>query len=147
MTNRALNRIAAISILYALSTVELLCADHLPMRLVGTVRGPEGGIAICLDRALGQTFSLKIGERFRGWVLREVRGENAIFEQTGSSARAVVTIESSATGVALASPVLPHVPAAAGPQASPGQAPQASSAPPKGKWVDGDGQVIDPPKR
>ncbi len=147
MTNHALSRIAAIWALYVLSTVELLCADHLPMRLVGTVRGPAGGIAICLDRTLGQTFSLRIGEQFRGWVLREVRGENAIFEQTGSSARAVVTIESSATGVALVPPVLPQVPAAAAPQASPAQAPQAPSGVPKGKWVDGDGQIIDPPKR
>lgn len=133
MTTRALCGLAIIWV--SLSAAE--GADGPSFPLVGTIRGPEGGIAICVDPTTAQTFPLRVGQKFDGWELLSVQAERAVFAKEGSSTQAVIHIESFATGVAR----VPSAPPQAGPLPPP-----PPSAVPKGKWVDGDGQIIGPPK-
>jgi hypothetical protein len=120
--------------------------EQLALRLLGTIAGREGGIAICLNLATSAVVRVRTGESFEGWNLRTVRGREATFEK--ASRQEVL---------ALPAPDDPRQPAAAPPQIagaqalpfplSPVNAVPAQPAPVSGKWRDGDGNLIAPPRR
>ena len=114
----------------------------LQVRLLGTVKSPRGGIALCLDPATGRSFSLKIGEKFAGWNLRSIHDGEAIFVNESSFAQTIIRMSSPANGVIFTPP--PRPPAAAAP--APAQPSQALAVP-TGTWKDGDGQMISPPRK
>jgi len=116
-------------------------ADGPRLQLIGTVQAPHGGLVICRDPSTGQTFSLKNGGSFDGWTLTAVGRDDATFERAFVSARLYV---SSPAGQTFA-PVVPAAPRPAAPTPPPTSG-QPASAPP-GKFLDGDGRIIDPPKR
>jgi general secretion pathway protein N len=120
--------------------------EQLGLRLLGTIAGRDGGIAICLNLATSEVVRVRTGESFEGWNLRTVRGREATFEK---AARQEV--------LALPSPDDPRQPVAAPPQfagarglplpLSPVNAVPAQRAPVSGTWRDGDGNLIAAPKR
>jgi general secretion pathway protein N len=120
--------------------------EQLGLRLLGTIAGRDGGIAICLNLATSEVVRVRTGESFEGWNLRTVRGREATFEK---AARQEV--------LALPSPDDPRQPVAAPPQLagaqglplplSPVNALPAQRAPVSGTWRDGDGNLIAAPKR
>lgn len=111
----------------------------LQVRLTGTVKTPNGGIAFCVDPATGQPLLIKVGEKFSGWELRSIHDGNATFVNEASAAQATIRISSPADGRALAAP----------PSAPTGSTLSSVTQPPPvappGRWVDGDGQMISPP--
>jgi general secretion pathway protein N len=118
--------------------------EQLGLRLLGTIAGREGGIAICLNVATSAIVRVRTGESFEGWNLRTVRGREATFEK--ASRQEVL---------ALPSPDDPRQPIAAPPQfagaqalpLSPVNAVPAQRAPVSGTWRDGDGNLIAAPRR
>lgn len=104
-------------------------ADAPPVVVIGAVRAPDGGLAICRDAA-GHVFSLGVGASFNGWTLTSVARDEATFVHDSGTVVLRVTETSS---MPVASPAQ-HQPDPLMPRA------------PKGKWLDGDGQIIDPPK-
>ena len=120
-------------------------ADGPRLQLVGTVQAPHGGLIICRDPSTGKTFSLKNGSSFDGWTLTAIGRDDATFERASVSARLYVSSPSNQT-------FMPAVPAAPRPDATtpPPPSPPASGAPtsvPPGKFLDGDGNIIDPPQQ
>jgi hypothetical protein len=112
-------------------------AEAPPLTVIGTIRAPDVGIVLCRD--LGGNFvSLSVGTSFAGWTLKSVTMDRAIFE------RASETVTLKLTG-APQRPVIAQ-PATAPPYAQPNGSTPSTAAIPKGRWVDGDGQIIDPPK-
>jgi len=55
--------------------------EQLGLRLLGTIAGRDGGIAICLNLATSEVVRVRTGESFAGWNLRAVRGREATFEK------------------------------------------------------------------
>jgi hypothetical protein len=116
------------------------------LRLLGTIAGREGGIAICLNVATSEVVRVRTGESFEGWNLRAIRGREATFAK--ASRQEVL---------ALPSPDDPRQPAALPPQIagtqplplplSPVNAAPARPAPASGTWRDGDGNLIAAPRR
>lgn len=96
---------------------------------------------MCRDPSTSQTFSLRVGAVFDGWKLTAVHREDATFDKASVSVKVKI---SSTSGLAAA-------PLAAMPPPPPSGAPVPSAAAPTtpvvppGKWMDGDGQIIDPP--
>jgi general secretion pathway protein N len=120
--------------------------EQLGLRLLGTIAGRDGGIAICLNLATSEVVRVRTGESFNGWNLRTVRGREATFEKASRQ-----------EALALPSPDDPRQPAAPPPQIagaqalplplSPVNAVPAQSAPVSGTWRDGDGNLIAAPRR
>jgi general secretion pathway protein N len=48
---------------------------------VGTITSREEGFAIFLDQSTKVALRLKIGEDYRGWTLRSIRGREATVEK------------------------------------------------------------------
>ena len=122
-------------------------ADGPRVELIGTVQTPHGGVAVCRN-ATGQTFSLKSGSSFEGWTLTDVGRDDVTFVKASVSAK--VQILSPITPGSMPPPQAPPPsPTAAASPTADGNS-QSTAGPhstvPKGKWVDGDGQIIDPPK-
>jgi hypothetical protein len=137
---RALCLTAAVWISFV-SVAQAGDATGLQLRLIRTVKSTTGGIALCLDPATGQSFSMKIGEKFAGWELRAIHDAEAIFE--GTSARAVIRISNPADGVVFT----PSPSARTEPTISPTQPTRGPLTPSNGAWMDGDGQLISPPRK
>jgi general secretion pathway protein N len=124
--------------------------EQLGLRLLGTFAGRDNGIAICLNPATGEVVRVRTGESFEGWRLHAVRGREATFEK--ASRQAVLALPSPDDPKL---PVLPPQIAGARPlpmplpstnTALPAQ-PAAVSSRGSGTWLDGDGNMIAPPKR
>jgi general secretion pathway protein N len=60
--------------------------DHPLLTLLGTLAGETGGIGIFIDQNDNAPVSLRIGEAHQGWVLRAVRGREAVFERNDRTA-------------------------------------------------------------
>jgi hypothetical protein len=146
MTKRPIGWMAATCAAWILTFPAVASTDNggpttLQLRLIGTIKSANGGIALCLDPATGQSFSLKIGEKFAGWELRSIHDGDAIFEN--ASGRVVIRISSPANGMPFTPPPsVPVVPTPGATQPTPG-----AITPTKGTWVDGDGQMISPPRK
>jgi hypothetical protein len=125
--------------------------DHPLLTLVGTLAGDSQGVGIFVSEADKTTLRLRTGEDHEGWVLRSIRGGEAIFEKGGRTATLAMAPFGSAAQ-ALASPGLPgHTWRDGDGQlitASPKREPKPASpmaVPSRNTWLDGDGQVISPP--
>src|SRR3954468_22885603 len=122
--------------------------EQLGLRLLGTIAGRDNGIAICLNLATGDVVRVRTGESFEGWRLHAVRGREASFEK--ASRQAVIALPSPEDARA---PVLPPQIAVAQPlplpptNTAPPAQPAAVSSRGSGTWLDGDGNMIAPPKR
>ncbi len=128
-------------------TPETATQQPIPLRLLGTILGRENGIAICFDQATTKVIRLKSGQSFDGWVLRSVQGHNATFEK--GAQRTVIELSTPADPLqATAFQPLPGaIVASPPPQNVAVHAPVAPVSPQGGTWMDGDGQMIDPPRK
>lgn len=112
-----------------------------PLTLVGTVLGDGGGIGVFVDQATKNVVRLRIGEGHDGWTLHEIRSRTAILEEDKRKATLALSPPDgeSQDGISDAK--------SNGTEPSPALAQRATPPPvaPPGKWVDGDGRVIDPP--
>jgi general secretion pathway protein N len=123
--------------------------EQLGLRLLGTIVGRDDGIAICLNLTTGEVVRVRTGESFEGWKMRAVRGREATFEK--ASRQEVLALPAPDEP---RPPVLPPQIAGAQPlpllpstnTALPAQ-PAAVMSPGSGTWMDGDGNMIAPPKR
>jgi general secretion pathway protein N len=102
--------------------------DHPLLSIVGTIVGGPDGIGVFIDEATRGVIRLKTGQVHDGWVLRSIEGREARFEK--DRRKATLTL----------------------PPPGADQTAQAPLAAPAGAqggntWVDGDGQLIAPPKR
>jgi general secretion pathway protein N len=93
--------------------------------LVGTIVGGHGGIGVFLDQARN-VVRLKTGQDHDGWTLRAVHGREATFDKDQRTA----TLSLPAPGTE-----------------RPPQAALPVGVPTGGTWMDGDGQMIAPPKK
>jgi general secretion pathway protein N len=91
--------------------------DRPQLTLVGAVIGSGGGIAIFVDQATNDVVRLKTGESHSGWMLRSVKGREALFQKNSET-------------LTLALPV-PGEPAP-GTVPAPGTAPAPNLVPPPG---------------
>jgi general secretion pathway protein N len=119
--------------------------EQLALRLLGTITGQESGIAICLNLATNDVVRVRTGESFDGWRLQTIRGREATFEK--ASRQAVLALPSPDDPRA---PALP--PQIAGAQPLPllptnATPPRPATPQGSGTWMDGDGNMIAPPKR
>jgi hypothetical protein len=97
--------------------------DHPSLALVGTLAGDSQGVGIFVNDADKSTLRLRTGEDYEGWVLRSVRGGEAIFEKGDRTATLALPLGFAAQSL-------------------------APAIPPGNTWRDGDGQIISaPPKR
>jgi general secretion pathway protein N len=120
--------------------------EQLGLRLLGTIAGREGGFAICLNLATNEVVRVRTGDSFEGWTLRAIRGREAMFEK--ASRQAALALPSPDDPRA---PVLPPQIAGTLPlsptNTTPPAQPAAVTSRGSGTWMDGDGNMITPPKR
>jgi general secretion pathway protein N len=55
--------------------------DRPQLSLVGTIAGETDGFGIFLDKVSNKVMRLKLSEAHQGWVLRRVRGREAVLEK------------------------------------------------------------------
>ena len=99
------------------------------LSLVGTVAGETSGIGVFIDNSTRDVVRIKTGEGHTGWILRSVAGREVTFD----NGRRSVTLALPASGTAPGT--IGAIPAPAAAQAA------------GNTWVDGDGQLIAPPKK
>jgi len=56
------------------------------LSLVGTIAGGKEGFGIFFDRLANTVLRLKTGDQHKGWILREVRGREAVLEKGDKTA-------------------------------------------------------------
>ena len=99
--------------------------DHPLLTLVGTVVSGREAIGVFVDQESKNIVRLRIGQDHDGWTLRAVHERNAVFDDRHREA--VIALPARNTTDPTAN--------------------VAANAPPAaGTWVDGDGQMISPPK-
>jgi general secretion pathway protein N len=92
--------------------------DRPQLTLVGAIAGQNEGIAVFLDQTNNNVIRLRTGQDHLGWVLRSVKGREAILEKN----RLSTTLELPPTGVAPMPPGFPSPPGA--PALAPGGKPK-----------------------
>ena len=55
------------------------------LMLVGAIVGDQGGIAIFVDQTTNDVVRLRTGESHSGWMLRSVRGREAMFQKNSET--------------------------------------------------------------
>jgi general secretion pathway protein N len=101
--------------------------DHPLLSLVGTIVGKTESIGVFVDGVTQEVVRLRTGQDHAGWTLRSVQGREAAFEKGAQTA----TLALPPPGAEQAGqPLLSSAETLAG-----------------GGWMDGDGQIISPPKR
>jgi general secretion pathway protein N len=116
--------------------------DHPLLTILGTVVGSSDAIAVFMEQATNQVIRIHAGQDHDGWVLRAVQGREALFEKDTRRATLALPAPGAATATATA-PGQPQ-PVQAAQAALP--APAAAAPQAGNTWVDGDGQMITPPK-
>lgn len=101
--------------------------DHPLLTLVGTIVGTHEGIGIFVDQSSNNIIRLTTEQDFQGWTLRAVHERDAVFEKSQSQAILVLPARSATDQPATA-------------------AANRAAATPSGVWMDGDGQMISPPR-
>lgn len=102
-----------------------------PLTLVGAIAGDGEGFAVFLDQATNNVVRLKTGQDFSGWVLKSVKGREAVLQK---DQRATTLALPSPTGdisgepAAAPAPPPPGMPRAPGPAALPRPGPFAPAA-------------------
>lgn len=127
------------------------------LTLVGTAVGEGLSIGVFVDQATKDVVRLKTGEGHLGWTLQAIRGREAVFAKEHRQT-ILALAPPSGTNATAATGSVPAAqqrqarlddsrqPARAGQAASPRAEPPPKVAPP-GKWLNGDGEPIDPPPR
>ena len=131
--------------------------DHPSLTLVGTAVGSGLSLGVFLDPATKDVVRLRTGEGHAGWILRAVQEGEATFERDRHEVTLALPARN-ATGQVTASVARPAAPARSqdAPEAENRNPIEHVSAAashadgqarllPAGKWLDGDGQVIDAP--
>jgi hypothetical protein len=114
--------------------------DHPLLTVVGTIVGETEGIGVFIDDATKDVIRLHTGQDHDGWVLRSVQGRETVFERKDRTAKlALPALPANGSGPGPGSTPAPNQPG----QAS---APVPAAAQPGNTWMDGDGQLITPPK-
>jgi hypothetical protein len=117
-----------------------------PLTIVGTIVGESDAIGVFVNQATNEVIRIHAGQAHDGWVLRSVHGREASFEKNDRSAILALPVP----GATPASPGVPTQPTLAGQSSVPVQAAlpaPAAGAPQAGNtWMDGDGNMIAPPK-
>ncbi len=103
--------------------------DHPLLTLVGTVVGGRQGIGIFVDQASKAVIRLRTGQDHDGWTLRAVSERDVVFQRRRREATLVLPSRN-VKGEPVTAAVTP----------APGR------ARPSNTWMDGDGQLISPPK-
>jgi general secretion pathway protein N len=113
--------------------------DHPLLTIVGTIVGESDSIGVFINQATNEAIRLHIGQDHDGWVLRSVHGREAKFEKNEHSSILALPAPGATPGPA---PVPGQPAQAALPLPTPASAPaQAGNT-----WMDGDGNMITPPK-
>ena len=124
--------------------------DHPLLTIVGTVVSENDGIGVFVDQATNEVIRLHTGQDHDGWVLRSVEGREARFEKKDRSSTLALPAPGAPPGPAapgLASmPGRPAQPALPIPTAGATPAPTPAAAQAGNTWMDGDGNMITPPK-
>ena len=76
-----------------------------PLTLVGAVANEHEGIAVFLDQATNSVIRLKTGQDYSGWVLRSVKGREAVLQKDQRTTTLVLPVPG-----AQAVPGIPPVP-------------------------------------
>jgi general secretion pathway protein N len=116
-----------------------------PLTIVGTIVGGSDAIGVFVDQATNNVIRIHAGQDHDGWVLRTVQGREAFFEKDERKA----TLALPAPGAMPGSTGVPGQPMLAGtsvPVQSAVAAPAAGVPPAGNTWVDGDGNLIAPPR-
>lgn len=108
------------------------------LTLVGTVLSGGERMAVFVDQGTKDVIRLRIGEGHAGWALHAIQSRAAILEQDGN--KAVLALSPRHAEVQQTASVPQPNEIAPSPPPS-----QQAEQPPAGKWVDGDGEVINPP--
>jgi hypothetical protein len=117
--------------------------DHPLLTIVGTIVGGNDAIGVFIEQATNNVIRIHAGQAHDGWVLRSVHGRETSFEKGERSAILALP----APGATPVSPGTPGQPVQAGlplPAPTPVSAPGAAQA--GNTWMDGDGNMITPPK-
>ena len=85
-----------------------------PLTLVGAVAGESEGYAVFLDQATNTVIRLKTGQDHSGWVLRSVKGREAILQKDRRTTTLALPAPGAQTvpGVPIATPGQPVLPGA-----------------------------------
>jgi hypothetical protein len=126
--------------------------DHPLLTIVGTIVSTSDGIGVFIDQATNDVIRMHTGQDHDGWVLRSVHGREASFQKNEKTS----TLALPAPGETPAAPTAPSLAATSARPAQPAPpvpapataaAPAPAAAPPQAgnTWVDGDGNMIQPP--
>lgn len=122
--------------------------DHPLLTIVGTIVGESDAIGVFVNQSTNEVIRIHTGQAHDGWVLRSVHGREASFEKNEHAAILALP----APGASPGSPGVPSQPTLAGQTSVPVQAALPLPAPAAGvpqagnTWMDGDGNMITPPK-
>jgi len=130
--------------------------DRPPLTLVGTAVDKTLSVGVFVDQDTKNVVRLRTGEDHAGWTLHAINGREAILEK--DQRQVTLALPARSTADAAAGPVPPLAAVAALPDAPKGGAerpiaPRPSlraegkpRAVPPSMWLDGDGQMISPPR-
>ncbi|HML12923.1 MAG TPA: hypothetical protein VK456_06425 [Xanthobacteraceae bacterium] len=113
--------------------------DHPLLTILGTIVGTNDAIAVFMEQATNQVIRIHAGQDHDGWVLRAVQGREALFEK--DTRKATLALPAPEASPAPGQPAQTALPASAAARPPGAATPQAGNT-----WMDGDGQMIAPPK-
>jgi general secretion pathway protein N len=118
-----------------------------PLTIVGTIVGESDAIGVFIEQGTNNVIRIHAGQTHDGWVLRSVHGREVSFEKDERTAILALP----APGATPASPGMPGQPMLAGTSvpvqaAVPAPVPAAGVPQAGNTWLDGDGNMIAPPK-
>jgi general secretion pathway protein N len=120
--------------------------DHPRLAIVGTIVSASDGIGVFIDQATNEVIRIHTGQDHDGWVLRSVHGREASFEKNERTSTLALPAPGETPGAATA-PSLAAMPGQPAQPAPPVPTPAAAPAPAQAgnTWMDGDGNMIQPP--
>jgi general secretion pathway protein N len=117
-----------------------------PLTIVGTIVGGNDAIGVFIEQTTNNVIRIHTGQAHEGWVLRSVHGREASFAKDERTAILALP----APGALPGSPAAPTLASQSMQPVQPAQAAlpvPAAGVPQAGNtWVDGDGNLITPPK-
>jgi len=122
--------------------------DHPLLTIVGTIVSASEGIGLFIDQTTNEVIRIHTGQEHGGWMLRSVHGREANFEKKELTSTLALPAPSATSAAAptlagMGQPVPTPLPVAA---QAPAPAPGAPAPQVGNTWMDGDGNMITPPK-
>ena len=77
------------------------------LMLVGAIVGDQGGIAIFVDQTTNDVVRLRTGESHSGWMLRSVRGREAMFQKNSETLTLAMPVPGAPPGTPTGAPGAP----------------------------------------